>query len=354
MGEEPGLAPSGNRENRPFAERKATMGEETELVPSGNSKNRPFAERKATMGEETGLAPSGNSENPEKSAVAKVPVPVFSPPRRVVRGVMLDLYPGQETTSLLISPEGWLINLFEIEPGRCNLRRQSTATVRSPRSGCVRSSRILCVRSRWTTNFFHRRLVSASAGGVKSSIQINTSHTDHLIENPAKTVSPQASAKDAQRTGIGQRPSQGILQKPAEGQIRLGTSDHLTIGEIVMIAEVFQLQHHHRWNRRPPHVLTVIGCQQVAEVIPGNDRRHIPEIMVVWNDDSENLEVPFGQRGNQRVIQHRCDRRRQQPRKMEINNCPCNYPAFSPKEPALAQYFFSSLAGPVGRQMRNR
>jgi hypothetical protein len=36
-------------------------------------------------------------------------------PRRVVRGVMLDLYPGQDTTSLLISPEGWLINLFEIE-----------------------------------------------------------------------------------------------------------------------------------------------------------------------------------------------------------------------------------------------
>lgn len=36
-------------------------------------------------------------------------------PRRVVRGIMLDLYPGQETTSLLISPEGWLINLSEIE-----------------------------------------------------------------------------------------------------------------------------------------------------------------------------------------------------------------------------------------------
>ena len=36
-------------------------------------------------------------------------------PRRVVRGLMLDLYPGQETTSLLISPEGWLLNLFEIE-----------------------------------------------------------------------------------------------------------------------------------------------------------------------------------------------------------------------------------------------
>ncbi|MHB8900190.1 MAG: hypothetical protein ACYC6Y_15685 [Thermoguttaceae bacterium] len=35
--------------------------------------------------------------------------------QRMVRGVILDLYPGQETTSLLFSPEGWLINLFEIE-----------------------------------------------------------------------------------------------------------------------------------------------------------------------------------------------------------------------------------------------
>ncbi|MDH3718394.1 MAG: hypothetical protein OES79_09765, partial [Planctomycetota bacterium] len=34
---------------------------------------------------------------------------------RVVRGVMLELFPGQETTSLLISPEGWLIGLAEIE-----------------------------------------------------------------------------------------------------------------------------------------------------------------------------------------------------------------------------------------------
>jgi len=36
-------------------------------------------------------------------------------PQRIVRGVMLDLYPGQETTSLLVSPEGWLINFLEIE-----------------------------------------------------------------------------------------------------------------------------------------------------------------------------------------------------------------------------------------------
>ena len=36
-------------------------------------------------------------------------------PRRLVRGILLNLCPGQETTSLLISPEGWLINLFDIE-----------------------------------------------------------------------------------------------------------------------------------------------------------------------------------------------------------------------------------------------
>jgi hypothetical protein len=36
-------------------------------------------------------------------------------PQRVIRGVTLDLFPGQETTSLLISPEGWLVGLMEIE-----------------------------------------------------------------------------------------------------------------------------------------------------------------------------------------------------------------------------------------------
>jgi hypothetical protein len=34
---------------------------------------------------------------------------------RVVRGLILDLAPGQESTSLLISPEGWLVGLMEIE-----------------------------------------------------------------------------------------------------------------------------------------------------------------------------------------------------------------------------------------------
>jgi hypothetical protein len=34
---------------------------------------------------------------------------------RIVRGVILNQAPGQESTSLLISPEGWLIGLIEIE-----------------------------------------------------------------------------------------------------------------------------------------------------------------------------------------------------------------------------------------------
>lgn len=36
-------------------------------------------------------------------------------PRGMVRGILLNLCPGQETTSLLISPEGWLVNLFNVE-----------------------------------------------------------------------------------------------------------------------------------------------------------------------------------------------------------------------------------------------
>jgi hypothetical protein len=36
-------------------------------------------------------------------------------PERVVRGVILDLAPGHESTSMLISPEGWLIGLINIE-----------------------------------------------------------------------------------------------------------------------------------------------------------------------------------------------------------------------------------------------
>jgi hypothetical protein len=36
-------------------------------------------------------------------------------PERMVRGVILDLAPGQESTSMLLSPEGWLIGLVDIE-----------------------------------------------------------------------------------------------------------------------------------------------------------------------------------------------------------------------------------------------
>jgi hypothetical protein len=54
-------------------------------------------------------------------------------PNRIMRGVILDLYPGQESTSLLLSPEGWLVNLVEIrdaetgelqEPPWCSVKTQ--------------------------------------------------------------------------------------------------------------------------------------------------------------------------------------------------------------------------------------
>lgn len=54
-------------------------------------------------------------------------------PSRMVRGILATLAPGQETTSLLVSPEGWLLGLFEIkaaeegllsEPPWCSVKTQ--------------------------------------------------------------------------------------------------------------------------------------------------------------------------------------------------------------------------------------
>src|SRR5438105_6218681 len=36
-------------------------------------------------------------------------------PQRMVRGIILTLAPGQESTSLLLAPEGWLISLTDIQ-----------------------------------------------------------------------------------------------------------------------------------------------------------------------------------------------------------------------------------------------
>ena len=54
-------------------------------------------------------------------------------PSRVVRGLLLDLSPGQETTSLLVAPEGWLVSIIDIEaaeggdlkqPPHCSVKTQ--------------------------------------------------------------------------------------------------------------------------------------------------------------------------------------------------------------------------------------
>jgi hypothetical protein len=62
-------------------------------------------------------------------------------PRRMVRGVILDLAPGQESTSMLISPEGWLIGLCDIkdaEQGRLEERPWcATLTQHGPVEGHV-------------------------------------------------------------------------------------------------------------------------------------------------------------------------------------------------------------------------
>lgn len=40
-------------------------------------------------------------------------------PKRAVRGVLLNLAPGQDAVSMLVAPEGWLINLTEIKDAEC-------------------------------------------------------------------------------------------------------------------------------------------------------------------------------------------------------------------------------------------
>jgi hypothetical protein len=52
-------------------------------------------------------------------------------PSRMVRGLMIDLAPGQETTSLLISPEGWLIGLFQIEDAERGLAEKPWCWVKT-------------------------------------------------------------------------------------------------------------------------------------------------------------------------------------------------------------------------------
>jgi hypothetical protein len=46
-------------------------------------------------------------------------------PQRIVRGVMLEMSPGQETTSLLLSPEGQLIGLMQIEDAEQSVLSES-------------------------------------------------------------------------------------------------------------------------------------------------------------------------------------------------------------------------------------
>lgn len=45
-------------------------------------------------------------------------------PERMVRGVILGLAPGQESTSRLLSPEGWLIGLIDIQDAEQGRRRR--------------------------------------------------------------------------------------------------------------------------------------------------------------------------------------------------------------------------------------
>jgi hypothetical protein len=101
--------------------------------------------------EEMGLAPSGNGENPGKSAVAKVPVPIFSQPRGI--GSV-----GKRDRCLFAEPKSHLApTTFREDPSVQNgrLPRDSSPALRTPpaeqmhgdllrRSGRVRFQAVRC------------------------------------------------------------------------------------------------------------------------------------------------------------------------------------------------------------------
>jgi hypothetical protein len=73
-------------------------------------------------------------------------------PKRVVRGVILNLAPGLESTSLLVSPEGWLIGLTDIEDAELGRLKEPpwcfTKTQFGPIEGHVALVEILAVLRR--------------------------------------------------------------------------------------------------------------------------------------------------------------------------------------------------------------
>lgn len=62
---------------------------------------------------------------------------------RIVRGLIVELAPGQESTSLLISPEGRLVNVLEIEAAENGVLREPCCVPSKPSSG-VKTDGLMC------------------------------------------------------------------------------------------------------------------------------------------------------------------------------------------------------------------
>ena len=114
--------------------------------------------------------------------------------------------------------------------------------------------------------------------------------THDLVEHLTEARRSQTSPEVAQRARIDQRVVDVDLQKQTKGHVGLGSLDHLAVGEVVMIAEILKLEHHHRRLRGSSYIL-IERSQDLMKGIPIDHLQGFPQMVIGWDVGLEDLEI---------------------------------------------------------------
>ena len=114
-------------------------------------------------------------------------------PERMVRGLLLDIAPGQETVSLLLSHEGQLINSFEIEAAEKGpLPQPSTCFVKTQFGGVEAHVALVHLLSALKENYFRDLNVEDESGYFENrdvkALQQKIEETNKMLEKIAEGV----------------------------------------------------------------------------------------------------------------------------------------------------------------------
>jgi len=114
-------------------------------------------------------------------------------PERMVRGLLLDIAPGQETVSLLLSHEGQLINSFDIEAAEKGpLPQPSTCFVKTQFGGVEAHVALVHLLSALKENYFQDLNVEDESGYFENrdvkSLQQKIEETNRMLEKIAEGV----------------------------------------------------------------------------------------------------------------------------------------------------------------------